>query len=121
MGKEEIRDFLQHLWKQIHRPILLIWDRLPAHRSRLVSDYIASRQGAIELPYLPAYAPELNPAEYIWAQLKQHELANFCPRNLWHLSEDARSALRSMQRSPNHGYEACRGAGILDRYPCRIL
>ena len=98
MGKEEIRDFLQHLWKQIHKPILLIWDRLPGHRSRLVADYLATLDGNIDMHYLPAYAPELNPAEYIWAQLKQHELANFCPQNLWQLSEEARSALRSMQR-----------------------
>jgi transposase len=33
----------------------------------------------MEAFYLPAYAPELNPAEYIWAHLKQHELANLCP------------------------------------------
>ena len=53
--------------------MLLIWDRLPGHRSRLVSDYIATLNGDIEVHYLPAYAPELNPAEYIWAHLKQHE------------------------------------------------
>jgi hypothetical protein len=35
MGKEEILDFIRHLDKQIDRPILLIWDRLPGHRSRL--------------------------------------------------------------------------------------
>jgi len=98
MKKEEVRDFVQHLWKQIHRPMLLIWDRLPGHRSRLVADYVATLEGNIDVHYLPAYAPELNPAEYIWAHLKQHELANFCPRDLWHLSADARSALRSMQR-----------------------
>jgi len=40
MGKEEVRDFVQHLWKQIHRPLLLIWDRLPGHRSRVVADYV---------------------------------------------------------------------------------
>jgi len=98
MGKHEVRDFVEHLWKQIHRPMLLIWDRLPGHRSRVVGDYIHTLNGAIDIQYLPAYAPELNPAEYIWAHLKQHELANFCPHNLWHLSTEARSALRSMQR-----------------------
>lgn len=98
MGKEEVRDFIQHLWKQIHQPMLLIWDRLPAHRSRMVSEYVATLEGNIDVHYLPAYAPELNPAEYIWAQLKQHELPNFCPHNLWELSVEARSALRSMQR-----------------------
>ena len=98
MGKEEIRDFLQHLWKQIRRPMLVIWDRLPGHRSRLVNDYVQSLDGNIELHYLPAYAPELNPVEYVWGYLKQHELPNFCPRDLWSLSTAARSALRSMQR-----------------------
>jgi len=89
---------VQHLSKQINQPILLIWDRLPGHRSRLVQDYLASLNGKIEAFYLPAYAPELNPTEYIWAYLKQHELANFCPRDLWNLSAEARSALRSMQQ-----------------------
>jgi transposase len=82
----------------IDQPILLIWDRLPGHRSRLVQDYLASLDGKIAAFYLPAYAPELNPAEYIWAHLKQHELPNFCPRDLWSLSASARSALKSMQR-----------------------
>jgi transposase len=98
MGKEEVLDFVRHLHKQISHRVLLIWDRLPGHRSRLVQDYLASLHGKIEAFYLPAYAPELNPAEYIWAHLKQHELANFCPRDLWSLSTEARSALRSMQR-----------------------
>src|SRR5947209_4129110 len=96
--KEEILDFLRHLNKQIHRPILLIWDRLPGHRSRLVQQYLATLEGKIEAFYLPAYAPELNPAEYVRAHLKQHELPNFSARDLCNLSSGARSALRSMQR-----------------------
>ena len=31
--------------------------------------------------YLPPYAPELNPVEYIWAYWKQHELPNVCPKD----------------------------------------
>ena len=60
MGKEEVLDFVSRLIKQIDQPILLIWDRLPGHRSRLVQDYLASLQGKIAAFYLPAYAPELN-------------------------------------------------------------
>jgi transposase len=89
---------VQHLGKQIHRPLRLIRDRLPGHRSRVVADYLATLRGNIEVHYLPAYAPELHPAEYIRAHRKQHELAHLCPRDLWHLSAGARSALRSMQR-----------------------
>jgi transposase len=98
MAKEEILDFVQHLHKQIRKPMLLIWDRLPGHRSRLVQEWIRSLDGDIVVEYLPAYAPELNPAEYIWAHLKQHELANLCPYDLWQLSQEARRSLRSMQR-----------------------
>jgi transposase len=48
--------------------------------------------------YLPPYAPELNPVEYIWAYWKQHELPNVCPKDFWHLSEAARLTLRRMRR-----------------------
>ena len=73
---------------------------LPAHRSRLVQDYIASLQGWIVTAYLPAYAPELNPVEYIWGYWKQHELPNVCPKDYGQLSEAARRTLRRMRRRP---------------------
>jgi hypothetical protein len=41
MAKEQVLDFVRHLNKQISKPILLIWDRLPGHRSRLVQDYLS--------------------------------------------------------------------------------
>jgi transposase len=59
--------------------ILLVWDRLPSHRSRMVGDYIASLEGRIHQEFLPPYAPELNPVEYIWGYWKQHELPNVSP------------------------------------------
>ena len=60
--------------------LLIIWDGLPVHRSRLVREFVASLAGHIHLEYLPAYAPELNPVEYIWGYCKQHELPNLCPK-----------------------------------------
>jgi transposase len=53
------------------------------------------------LKFLPAYAPELNPVEYLWGHWKTHELPNFCPRNLGHLGTEARRALRRMRRRPS--------------------
>jgi len=78
--KAQVRDFLQTLVRHLPGPLLLLWDRLPGHRSRLVQDYIASLQGWIHQEYLPSYAPELNPVEFIWAHWKQHELPNVCPK-----------------------------------------
>jgi transposase len=63
-------------------------------------DYIASLQGWISTAYLPPYAPELNPVEYIWGYWKQHELPNVCPKDYWQLSEAARRTLPRMRRRP---------------------
>jgi transposase len=91
-------EFLAALYKTIGRKLLVIWGGLAAHRSRLVRAYVETRRGAIQLERLPAYAPELNPVEYIWGYLKQHALANFCAHDLAQLSDGARRKLRSMQR-----------------------
>ncbi len=44
-------------------------------------EYLEALDGAIQIEQLPAYAPELNPPEYIWGHLKHHELANRCAAN----------------------------------------
>jgi transposase len=98
--KAQVVDFLKALMRHLDQPLLIVWDRLPGHRSRLVQDYIASLQGWISTAYLPPYAPELNPVEYIWGYWKQHELPNVCPKDYWQLSEAARRTLRRMRRRP---------------------
>jgi transposase len=96
----QVIEFLKALQAHIGRKLLIVWDRLTAHRSRLVRDYVESLRGAIQLEYLPPYAPELNPVEHIWGHLKSHEVANFCPVNFTELKHFARRRLQSMQRRP---------------------
>ncbi len=96
----EVIDFLKALLRHIEGPLLLVWDRLPAHRSRLVREFIELSAGHIATEYLPPYAPELNPVEYIWAYWKQHELPNVCPKDYRELNQRARQALRRMRRKP---------------------
>ena len=96
----EMIDFLRRLRRALPRRILLIWDGLAVHRCRLVRDYLASLRGAIHVAYLPPYAPELNPVEYIWGHWKQHELPNLCPADLAQLSSVGRRALARMRRRP---------------------
>ena len=100
MGGPEVIDFLQALTRHIRGPLLIVWDRLPAHKSRLVQEFIGYSAGHIETEYLPGYAPELNPVEYIWGYWKQHELPNVCPKDYWELDARARKALRRMRRRP---------------------
>lgn len=94
----QLVEFLQALHQTIRHKLLVIWDGLPAHRSRLVRAFIDSLKGTIQLEQLPGYAPELNPVEYIWGYLKQHALANFCAHDFAQLTDVARRKLRSMQR-----------------------
>jgi transposase len=100
IGGAEVIDFLKALMQHIRRPLLIVWDRLPAHKSRLVQEFIGHSEGYIETEHLPAYAPELNPVEYLWGYWKQHELPNVCPRDYWELDARARKALRRMRRKP---------------------
>lgn len=78
---EQVIAFLRHVLRHLRGAVIVVWDRLGAHRGAAVRDFIERRPRlAIEL--LPAYAPELNPEEYGWAYLKGHALANYCPDHL---------------------------------------
>jgi transposase len=96
----QIIEFLGHLLRHIPGKLLIVWDGLPAHRSRAVWEFVRQQRGRLWLEFLPAYAPELNPSEYIWGHLKQHEIANLCPKHLDELSLHAIRALKRMRRRP---------------------
>ena len=97
----EVVDFLGHLLRHLPGKLLVVWDGLlPQHRARLVSEFVAAQRGRLATEQLPAYAPELNPVEYIWGYWKKHELPNFCPHDFAQLSYQARRALRRMRRRP---------------------
>jgi transposase len=49
---------------------------------------------------MPAYAPELNPVEYLWGYFKQHALPNFCPKDFWNLTHTATQVLKRIRRRP---------------------
>jgi transposase len=103
----QIVEFLKALRSQLKRRLLIVWDGAAQHKSRIVRDYLDSTKGAIQMALLPGYAPDLNPVEYLWAWLKRHALANFCPNSLAELKTTARNKLRSGQRrhrsSPHAG------------------
>ena len=96
----QVVDFLGHLLRHVPGKLLVLWDRLSQHKARLTQAFIDAQRGRIVSEYLPTYAPELNPVEYIWGYWKKHELPNFCPRDFGQLSYQARRALRRMRRRP---------------------
>lgn len=60
--------------------------------------FLATQTDWLHVERLPAYAPELNPVEYLWAYWKKTELANFCPKDIWELSHATSQALKRIRR-----------------------
>ena len=95
VNAERAMDFLEHLQRQLRTPIVLLWDSAQTHKGELLSECIAPRSAHLE--YLPPYAPELNPVEYLWAYLKTNPLANDPAVDLHSLAHRARRAAYSVQ------------------------
>jgi transposase len=87
------REFLRQLLGNIKGPVIVVWDRLNAHRSKKVKAFVAKQQGRLLLRYFPAYAPELNPIETAWGYLKGKVLANHAPANADELFHAAKRGL----------------------------
>ena len=64
-------ELLRRFMRGRRNRVLLILDGHPAHRAKIVSDYVQSLRGRLELHFLPGYAPELNPDEFVWNHLKR--------------------------------------------------
>jgi transposase len=71
----QVVNSLRHLSRHLRGKLLVIWDGLPCHRSRLVREYLEQQAGRIVIERLPAYAPELNPVEYMWGVLEEPSTA----------------------------------------------
>jgi transposase len=94
-------DFIKRLVKDAKgKKIVLIVDGHPAHRAKLVRQWIADHPDLIELHFLPGYAPELNPAECLNNDVKAGALGRRRPRDLDTLVHETRAYLRSRQRQP---------------------
>ena len=80
---EDVVRFLRVLLRKIPGKLLVLWDGAPIHRGQPIKDFL--RRGAakrLHFEPLPAYAPDLNPAEGVWNYLKRVELANRCCADL---------------------------------------
>ena len=63
-------------------------------------EHVDLQHRRIALERLPAYAPQLNPVEYIWGYLKHHAMPNYFAADFADVADAARRNLGSMQRRP---------------------
>ena len=70
--------FLRQLRANHAGPLVVIWDNGPAHGGAAVRDYLATPDLDLTLVRLPAYSPDFNPDEAIWAWARAEVTANTC-------------------------------------------
>jgi transposase len=70
LNAESFLAFLKDFMKSQRRKVLLVVDGHPAHKANLIKQYVAKLAGRLELHFLPPYAPDLNPDEFVWNYMK---------------------------------------------------
>ena len=104
-----LRDLKRHF---PHRRVLLIWDGLSGHTSRVMAAYLARQRAWLTVEQLPGYAPDLNPIEQVWGNVKTRELANVCAPNLAALRPPLRAGFARVRRQPRLAFAFLRHAGL---------
>jgi transposase len=112
LNSADVARFLRHLLAVVPDPLLVIWDGGSIHRGQPVQDLLAEvGRDRRQVEPLPAYAPDLNPAEGIWHYLKRVELRNVCCQSLRHLREALREAAIRLCTKPEIIQGCVREAG----------
>jgi len=70
--------FLRQLRAHHAGPLVVIWDNGPAHGGDAVREYLTTPDLGLRLVRLPAYSPDFNPDEAIWAWAREEVTANTC-------------------------------------------
>jgi transposase len=91
---------------------ILIWDGLPAHKSLVMKEYLASQQSWLTVERLPGYAPDLNPVETLWSNVKGQELANRCSKDIDEAETAVRSGIVRAGKSRSLPFSFLRHAGL---------
>lgn len=111
--KEHTVRTLKHLTAHIKGAIALFWDGLAQHRARAVRNFLHThKERFVMVERFPAYAPELNPQEYIWASSKTKDFAGYVPEKESDLLLRARKSIKRIQCAPDILRGALRASGL---------
>jgi len=110
---ESLIAFLDDLKRHLRgQKALLVWDGLPAHKSRAMKEYLLSQRDWLRVERLPGYAPDLNPIETMWGNIKGKELANRCAQDLAELDTAVRGGMARVKRSRSLPFSFLNHAGL---------
>lgn len=91
----DVMAYLKTLRRQLGRPLVVVLDRLSAHRTA-VRQLLEQGVSWLTAEWLPGYAPDLNPVEALWSHSKYSTLANFLPDDVDELFDHVAEAVDSV-------------------------
>lgn len=111
----KVAQFLQHLLKHVSGEIIVVLDNAGIHKGKAVQQ-VLQEVSRLRLVFLPPYAPELNPMEYVWAWVKCRALGNRLCRSIQELKVRLRLAWHKVRRLD---LKAFMSSGLWSEGPCR--
>jgi len=112
-NSESLMSFLTALHRELRgRKVVLVWDGLPAHKSGKMKEYLGQQRHWLRVERLPGYAPDLNPVETLWGNIKGQELANRCAEDLAEAERAVRSGIARVRRSSPLPFSFLKHAGL---------
>lgn len=93
-------EFLKAFRRGGRGKVFLVVDGHPSHRAKMVAKYVAACTGKLELHFLPPYAPDLNPDEFVWQYTKTNGVAKKPLRANESLKERVQEDLAMIKASP---------------------
>jgi len=106
-------EFLRHLLRHLAGPLLVLWDGAKIHRGEALHEF--RRLDTIDrlrIEYFPPYAPEVDPQEYVWHQLKHVDLRNLSSHSIDQLWSRLRTATRRLRHRVGLLRNLVRHAGL---------
>jgi len=93
-------DFMRRLVADTKRKVFLIIDNLRTHHAKKVSRWLEKHKDEIEVFFLPPYAPEYNPDEYLNSDLKRDVGSRVMPLSEKDIVKNVRSYMKTLQLMP---------------------
>ena len=100
LNAETFEAFLKDFMKGRRGKVFLVVDGHPAHKANRVTDLVASLEGQLELHPLPAYAPDLNPDEFVWSHMKTNGVSKKPLKKNESLKDRIEEDLLKIHRNP---------------------
>lgn len=110
---ESLITFLDALHDELNgAKATVIWDGLPSHRSRRMQAYIRTQRHWLVVERLPGYAPDLNPVECLWGNVKGTELANLCADTIDECATAAHAGIERVRTDTDLAFAFLRQCGL---------